>query len=60
MKNVETSIEFSAHPQQRLDLLPCDSSGSDHNWVILLWHIAKMVVKTHVLPISVSEVSLPL
>ena len=60
MKNVETSIEFSAHPHQRLDLLPCDSSGSNHNWVILLWHIAKMVVKTHVLPISVSEVSLPL
>ena len=47
-------IEFSAHPQQRLDLLPCDSSGSNHRGVILLWH----PVKTHVLPISVSEVSL--
>ena len=31
-------IEFSAHPQQRLDLLPCDSSGSNHRGVILLWH----------------------
>lgn len=58
MKNVETSIISNSRHilNMRLDLLPCDSSHSSYYFGTR----PRWFVKTQVLPISASQVSLPI